>query len=80
MVYDGQSNQVAALVAQELVEHVQGAVVLWNRARFDLDLAGAARPHGYQHGRRWDQTYGAPDGPASAICGWAAAVRLFARP
>src|SRR4051794_21407272 len=38
VVYDGQSNQVAALVGQELVEHVQGAIVLWNRARADLDL------------------------------------------
>ena len=61
VVYDGQSNQVAALVAQQLVEHIQGALVVWNRARFDLDLpvplvhTGTSTVVG-------GQTYGAPDG------------------
>ena len=44
MVYDGQSNEVAALVGQQLVEHVQGAMVLWDRARVGSRSAGAARP------------------------------------
>ena len=62
VVYDGQSSQVAALVAQQLVEHVQGAVVLWNRARFDLDLPGAAGPQRHVARVVGGQTYGAPDG------------------
>src|SRR6476620_6194164 len=34
VVYDGQ-GEVAALVRQELVEHLQGAIFMWDRARFD---------------------------------------------
>ena len=75
VVYDGQSNEVAALVRQELVEHVQGAVVLWNRARLDLDLpvplaSGTSTAVG-------DQVYGAPGGTAIGDLRLGASVRLF---
>ena len=52
VVYDGQSQQVSALVQQELVEHVQGAIVLWDRARADLDLPVPLAHTGHGHGRR----------------------------
>lgn len=37
VVYDPR-GEVAPLVEQQLIEHVMGSLVVWNRARFDLDL------------------------------------------
>lgn len=79
VVYDGQSSEVASLVAQQLVEHVQGAIVVWNRARFDLDLpvplvhTGTSTVVG-------GQTYGAPDGAGIGDLRMGATARLYARP
>jgi hypothetical protein len=76
VVYDGQANEVAALVRQELVEHVQGAVVLWNRARFDLDLP-VPLAHSGTSTAVGDQVYGAPGGTGVGDLRLGASVRLF---
>jgi hypothetical protein len=79
VVYDGQSSQVSSLVAQQLVEHVQAAMVLWNRARVDLDLpvplanSGTSTVVG-------GQTYGAPDGRGVGDLRLGAVARLYAHP
>jgi OmpA-OmpF porin, OOP family len=79
VVYDGQSNQVAALVQQQLVEHVQGALVLWDRARVDLDLpvpianSGTSTVIG-------SQTYAAPEGAGVGDLRLGGVVRIYARP
>ena len=78
VVYDGQSNQVAALVAQQLVEHVQGAVLLWNRARLDLDLP-VPLAHSGTSTAVGGQTYGAPEGNGIGDLRLGAAARLYAR-
>lgn len=78
VVYDGQSNQVAALVAQQLVEHVQGAVLLWNRARLDLDLP-VPLAHSGTSTVVGGQTYGAPEGNGIGDLRLGAAARLYAR-
>jgi OOP family OmpA-OmpF porin len=79
VVYDGQSQQVSALVQQQLVEHVQGAIVLWDRARADLDLpvpvahTGTSTVVG-------GQTYAAPDGGGVGDLRLGASVRVYGRP
>ena len=78
VVYDGQSNQVAALVAQQLVEHVQGAVLLWNRARLDLDLP-VPLAHSGTSTVVGGQTYGAPEGNGIGDLRLGGAARLYAR-
>jgi OOP family OmpA-OmpF porin len=76
VVYDGQSNEVSALVRQELVEHVQGAVVLWNRARFDLDLPVPLAASGTSTAVG-EQVYGAPGGTGVGDLRLGGSVRLF---
>jgi len=78
VVYDGQSNQVAALVAQQLVEHVQGALVVWDRARFDLDLP-VPLVHSGTSTVVGGQTYGAPEGNGIGDLRLGAVARLYAR-
>jgi OmpA-OmpF porin, OOP family len=78
VVYDGQANQVSALVAQQLVEHLQGAIVLWDRARVDLDLpvplvhSGTTTVVGMM-------TYAAPEGSGVGDLRLGADVRLIGR-
>jgi hypothetical protein len=78
VVYDGQSQQVSALVQQELVEHVQGAIVLWNRARADLDLP-VPLAHTGTSTVVGGQTYAAPEGGAVGDLRLGASVRLYSR-
>jgi hypothetical protein len=79
VVYDGQSQQVSALVQQELVEHVQGAIVLWNRARADLDLP-VPLAHTGTTTVVGGQTYAAPEGGAIGDLRLGASARLYAHP
>lgn len=79
VVYDGQSNQVSALVQQQLVEHVQGAVVLWERARADLDLP-VPLAHTGSSTVIGTQTYAAPDGNGVGDLRLGATVRVYGRP
>jgi len=79
VVYDGQSNQVSALVAQQLIEHVQGAIVLWDRARLDLDLP-VPLAHTGTSTVVGAQTYAAPDGNGVGDLRLGASVRLYGRP
>jgi hypothetical protein len=78
VVYDGQSQQVSALVQQELVEHVQGAIVLWDRARADLDLP-VPLAHTGTTTVVGGQTYAAPNGGAVGDLRLGASVRLYSR-
>jgi hypothetical protein len=78
VVYDGQSQQVSALVQQELVEHVQGAIVLWDRARADLDLP-VPLAHTGTSTVVGGQSYAAPDGGAVGDLRLGASVRLYSR-
>jgi hypothetical protein len=78
VVYDGQSNQVAALVGQELVEHVQGAIVLWGRARADLDLP-VPLAHSGTSTVVGGQTYAAPDGSGVGDLRLGVTARVYAR-
>jgi hypothetical protein len=79
VVYDGQSDQVAALVQQELVEHVQGAISLWDRARVDLDLP-VPLAHTGTTTVVGTQTYAAPVGTGVGDLRLGAAARLYGRP
>jgi hypothetical protein len=75
VVYDPQ-GEVASLVGQELVEHVQGSLVLWNRARFDLDLP-LPLAHTGNDVVVGMQTYGAPSGGVVGDLRLGGAVRAF---
>lgn len=79
VVYDGQSQQVSALVQQQLIEHVQGAIVLWDRARADLDLP-VPLAHTGTTTVVGGQTYAAPDGGAIGDLRLGVSARLYARP
>ena len=79
VVYDGQSDQVAALVQQELVEHVQGAITLWDRARVDLDLHVPLAHRGTTT-VVGTHTYAAPTGASVGDLRLGADARLYGRP
>jgi len=72
------TNEVSALVRQELVEHLQGALVLWRRARFDLDLPVPLAQSGTSTAVG-DQVFGAPGGAGIGDLRLGASVRLFGR-
>jgi hypothetical protein len=78
VVYDPQ-GEVAPLVRQELVEHVQGSLVLWNRARFDLDLP-VPLAHTGSDVIVGTQSYGAPSGGGVGDLRLGGAVRFLERP
>jgi len=78
VVYDGQSDQVSALVQQQLVEHVQGAITLWDRARADLDLP-VPLAHTGTTTSVGTQTYAAPAGAGVGDLRLGADVRLYGR-
>ena len=78
VVYDGQSQQVSALVQQQLIEHVQGAIVLWDRARADLDLP-VPLAHTGTTTVVGGQTYAAPEGGAIGDLRLGVSARLYAR-
>ena len=79
VVYDGQVNEVAPLVRQALVQHVQGSIVVWDRARLDLDLP-VPLSHTGSDVVVGTQVYGAPEGAGIGDLRLGADVRLFGRP
>jgi hypothetical protein len=79
VVYDGQSGEVAALVGQQFVQHFQAALLVWNRARFDLDLP-VPLLHSGTDALVGTQTYAAPHGTSIGDLRLGADVLLFGRP
>jgi hypothetical protein len=79
VVYDGQSDQVAALVQQQLIQHVQGAVVLWDRARFDLDLPVPLANSGTST-LVGEQVFAGPQGSGVGDLRVGGDVRVYGRP
>ncbi len=77
VVYDPQ-GEVASLVRQELVEHVMASVVMWNRARFDLDLP-VPLAHSGTDVVVGTTTYGVPHGSGVGDLRLGGAVRLLER-
>jgi OmpA-OmpF porin, OOP family len=78
VVYDPQ-GEVAPLVRQELLQHVQGSLVLWNRARVDLSLP-IPLAHSGSDVIVAGQSYGAPHGYGVGDLRLGGSVRLFGRP
>jgi hypothetical protein len=77
VVYDPQ-GEVAPLVRQQLVEHLMGSIVVWNRARFDLDLPVQVSRSG-EDVLVGTQVYGAPRGGIIGDLRLGGAVRLIER-
>jgi hypothetical protein len=79
VVYDAAGNEVAPLVHNQLVAHADAAMVLWNRARVDLNLPVALVNSG--DGTLLGTTrYAPPDGVAFGDVRLGADVVVYRRP
>jgi OmpA-OmpF porin, OOP family len=79
VVYDGQGNEVAPLVRNQLVGHLDAALLLWNRLRVDLNLPVALVNSG-DATLLGTQQFAAPDGAALGDIRLGADVVVFRRP
>lgn len=76
VAYDAQGTEIAPLVSQQLVAHMDAALVLWNRVRVDLNLPVTIGPGGSSEAVN-GQSYASPDGSALGDVRLGGDVRIF---
>jgi OOP family OmpA-OmpF porin len=79
VAYDGQGNEISPLVRDQLVGHLDAALLLWNRLRVDLNLPVALVNSGHPT-LLGTQQFASPDGAALGDVRLGADVVVFRRP
>jgi hypothetical protein len=79
VVYDGQGHEIAPLVRDQLVGHLDAALILWNRLRIDLNLPVVLANSG-DATMLGTQRFASPDGAALGDLRLGADVVVFRRP